>query len=124
MKIAMLIVRTLDGLLFIVSSAVYFLDLVKPPPMTGPIKEFNEGLAAAGYFFPFLKGTELICGIALVSGRFVPLALVILAPVVIHIFLVHLFLAQEGLGIAIFLFLAMLFLAYYYRDRYVELLKP
>jgi hypothetical protein len=68
--------------------------------------------------------TELICGIALIVGRFVPLALVILAPIILNIFMVHLLLAPEGLGVAIFLVLAAAFLAYYYRDRYTELLKP
>jgi putative oxidoreductase len=124
MKIAMLIVRTLLGLLSIFSSIVYFFNLIEPPPMTGPIKEFNEGLAASGYFFPLLKATELVCGIALVAGRFVPLALVVLAPIVVNIFMVHFFVARSGQIFAVILVLAMFFLAYYYRDRYVEILKP
>lgn len=118
MKIAMLIVRTLVGLLFIVSSLVYFLNLVEPPEMTGPIKAFNEGLAASGYFFTLLKWTELLCGILLVVGRFVPLALVILAPIVINIFMVHLFMEPSGLPIAIVLVLAIIFLGWYYRENF------
>ena len=124
MKIAMIIVRTLMGLLFIFGSVVYFLNLFEPPPMEGAIKTFNEGLGASGYFFNLLKITELVCGILLVIGRFVPLALVILAPVIINILAVHVFLDRSGLPVAIFLVLAASFLAYYYRRAFAPLLTP
>jgi putative oxidoreductase len=124
MKIAMIIVRTLMGLLFIFGSVVYFLNLFEPPPMEGAIKTFNEGLGASGYFFNLLKITELVCGILLVIGRFVPLALVILAPVIVNILAVHVFLDRSGLPVAIFLVLAASFLAYYYRRAFAPLLTP
>jgi len=122
MKIVMIIVRTLMGLLFVFGSVVYFLNLFPPPPMEGAMKSFNEGLAASGYFFNLLKITELVCGILLLTGRFVPLALVILAPIIINIFFVHLMLDRSGLPVAIFLIIAELFLAYWYRDAFKALL--
>jgi hypothetical protein len=91
--------------------------------MEGPILKFNEGLAASGYFFRVLKVTELICGIALVAGRFVPLALVVLAPIIVNIFFVHLFLDRTGLPVAIFLVLASMFLAYAYRRSYAPMFE-
>src|SRR5687767_14287992 len=118
MKIAMIVVRTLLGLLFLFASATYFLNLITPPPMEGPIKTFNEGLAASGYFFTLLKVTELISAILLLTGRFVPLALVILSPIIINIFFVHLVLDRSGLPIAVFAVLANIFLAYCYRDAF------
>ena len=124
MKIAMYIVRTLMGLLFVFSSVTFLTGLIQPPPMEGPIKEFNEGLAASGYFMTLLKVTELLCGILLLAGRFVPLALVILAPIVVNIFFVHLFIAREGLPIAAIVVAMELFLAYYYRDAFAPLFKP
>jgi len=123
MKIAMIIVRTLMGLLFIFGAVVFLFNLFTPPPMEGPLKTFNEGLAATGYFFTFLKITELICGILLVAGRFVPLALIILSPIILNILMVHLFLDRSGLPVAIFLVLANIFIAYYYRDRFEPLLR-
>jgi len=123
MKIAMMIVRTLMGLLFIFASVTFLFGLITPPPMEGPIKMFNEGLAASGYFFTLLKITELTCGILLVVGRFVPLALVILAPIIINILMVHLFLDRSGLPVAVFLVIGSIFLAYYYRDRFEPLLR-
>lgn len=125
MKIAMIVVRTLMGLLFIFASVTYFLmilGVVPTPPLDGTMKTFNEGLAASGYFFTLLKITELVCGLLLLIGRFVPLAMVILSPIIINIFLTHLFLAPEGLGPAIFLVVGNIFLAYYYWDAFKPLL--
>lgn len=120
----MIIVRTLVGLLFVFSSVTFLTGLIQPPPLEGAIKTFNEGLAASGYFFTLLKITELVCGILLIAGRFVPLALVILSPIVINIFMVHLMMAPEGMPIAIFLVAAFIFLAYCYRNAFAPLLTP
>jgi len=124
MKIAMVIVRTLMGLLFLFASITYFFNLITPPPMTGPIKTFNEGLAASGYFFTLLKITELVCGLLLVTGYFVPLAMVILSPIIVNILMVHTFLDRIGLPVAVFLVLANIFLAWYYRERFAGILRP
>ena len=123
MKVAVIIVRTLLGLLFLFASVTYFFNLITPPPMEGPIKMFNEGLAASGYFLTLLKVTELICAILLIIGRFVPLALVILAPIIINIFMVHLFLDRTGLPIAVFVVIAAAFLAYCYRESFKPLFR-
>lgn len=126
MKIAMIIVRTLMGLLLIVSSVVYLLIVmgkVPAPEMPpGALKTFNEGLAASGYFMTLLKITEFVCGLLLLTGRFVPLALVILSPIIINIVLTHAFLAPEGIGPGLFLALGNIFLAYYYWDAFKPLL--
>jgi uncharacterized membrane protein YphA (DoxX/SURF4 family) len=123
MKIAMIIVRTLMGLLFIFASVVVLFNLVPRPELTGVTKTFNEGLDSVGYFWYLLKITELVCGIAFVSGRFVPLATVVIAPVIINIFMFHAFIDRTGLPVAIFLVLANIFVAYYYRDAYHGLLR-
>ena len=122
MRIAAIIVRVLMGLMFVFSAAVFFFKLIPVPEMTGPIKTFNQGLAASGYFMPFLKAVETIAGLALIAGLFVPLATVVIFPITINIFLVHLFLAPEGIPIAIFMFAGNLFLAYYYRKHYTSML--
>src|SRR5688500_1091229 len=122
MKIAMIIVRTLLGLLFLFASAAYFFDLITPPPMEGAITTFNEGLGASGYFFTLLKVTELVCAVLLLTGRFVALALILLSPIAVNIFMVHLMLDRAGLPIAAFVVLAMIFLAYCYRNAFRPLL--
>jgi hypothetical protein len=111
------------GLLFLFASIVVLFNLVTPPPMTGVPKTFNDGLNSVGYFIPVLKVTELLCGLAFVSGYFVPLATVVIAPIIINIFLYHMIIDQSGLPVAIFLVLANAFVAYYYRNAYAGLLK-
>ncbi len=123
MKIAMIIVRTVLGLLFLFASVSYFLNLIPPPELTGNMKTFSEGLGASGYFMTLLKVTELVCAIALLTGRFVPLALVVLAPIVVNIFFVHAFLERSGLPVAVFVVLATAFLAFFYRESFRPLFQ-
>jgi uncharacterized membrane protein YphA (DoxX/SURF4 family) len=109
-----MIARILLGLLFVMSGVVGLLNLVPPPPdLPDAMKTFNAGMMAAKYFFPLLKMTETICGLMLVSGFFVPLALVVLAPVVLNIFFVHVFMHPNGLPIAIIIGLIMIYLAFF-----------
>jgi uncharacterized membrane protein YphA (DoxX/SURF4 family) len=111
------------GLLFIFGSVAYFLKLGGEPQLEGNMKTFFDGLVASGYLLTLVKITELVCGIALVIGRFVPLTLVILAPIIINILFVHIFLVTSGLPVAIFLVLANSFLAYANWDKYKPLLE-
>jgi uncharacterized membrane protein YphA (DoxX/SURF4 family) len=98
MKKVTLIARLLLGLIFFGSGIAYF--FTTPPPMEGPIAEFFKGLMATHYFFYLLKGTETICGLLLLSGMFVPLALIVLAPIILNIFLVNVFMMPSGLPLA------------------------
>lgn len=127
MKIAMIIVRTLMGLLFILSSVPMLLGLMPaaaPPDASESLKAVMNGYVASGYFLTLLKATELVCGLAFVSGYYVPLATVIIAPVIINIFFVNLMLMPAALPVAILLILANCFVAYYYRAAYAPLLRP
>jgi uncharacterized membrane protein YphA (DoxX/SURF4 family) len=123
MKIAVIAVRTLMGALFLFASITYLFKLITPPPATGALKTFGEGLDAAIYLMPTVKILELLCGLAFVSGRFVPLATVLIAPIIINIAGISACLAPEGLPIAIFLVLANGFLAWHHRAAYRPLLK-
>lgn len=118
MKYAVIIVRTLMGLLFLFASIVVLFNLVPQPELAGRMKTFNEGLAASGYLFPLVKVTELICGVAFVTGRYVALACIVIAPVIVNILLVHIFIDTQGLPVAIALTLGNLFLAYAHREKY------
>jgi putative oxidoreductase len=124
MKTATLIIRIATGLMFVVSSAKYFLNMMPEAELSGPTLDFVAGLDAAGYFMPFLKVVELVGGLALIAGRFVSLATVVLFPVTLNIFLFHAFLAPDGMVIPILLLAANLYLAFAHRDRYRPILQP
>lgn len=123
MKIAYLIFRILMGVLFLFSSITFLLNLITPPETTGALKTFNDGMKASVYLMHTVKIVELICGIAFVTNRFVPLASVIISPIIVNIFFVHVFLAREGLPVAIFLICANSVLAYKNWDIYKPLFK-
>jgi putative oxidoreductase len=123
MKIALIIVRSLMGLLFLFSSITFLFKLITPPEPTGAMKIFSDGLAASVYLMPAVKIIELICGLAFLSGRFVPLAAVLIFPIIVNIFFVHAFLGPQGLPLAIFLVLANSYVIFNHRESYRPLLK-
>ena len=121
MKIAMIIIRSLLGLLFLFASVTFLFHLTPKPELQGDIKLFNEGMEASRYLMPTVKVIELICALALLSGRYVTLVTIVIFPITVNIFLFHAFLAPEVLPVAIFVVAANLFLAYYYRKNYASL---
>jgi uncharacterized membrane protein YphA (DoxX/SURF4 family) len=123
MKIASIIIRILMGLLFAFASIAFFFKLADAQEPTGSVKIFNDGIAASIYLMPTVKVFELLCAIAFLSGRFVPLATVVIFPISVNILLFHVFLEPSGIPIALFVIAGNLFLAYYYRDKYKALLS-
>jgi putative oxidoreductase len=123
LKISVIIIRTLMGLLLVFASVTYLFKLITPPPATGAMKVFGDGLEASRYLMPTVKVIELICGLAFLSGRFVPLATVLMAPIIVNILLVHVFLGPEGIPVAVFLVFANAFVAYYHRASYRPLFQ-
>jgi putative oxidoreductase len=113
-------IRILMGLIFFASGVSFF--LTTPPPMEGPIADFFKGMMATHYFFFLLKGTEIVCGLLLIINRKVPLALVVLAPVILNIFLVHAFMMPQGLPLAIALGAFETYLAFF-SDEYSPQIK-
>lgn len=123
MKIASIIIRVLMGLLYAFASIAFFFKLAEAPEVTGSVKVFNDGIAASVYLMPTVKIFELICAVGFLSGRFVPLATVIIFPITLNILLFHAFLEPSGLPIAALLLIGNLFLAYYHRKKYQGLLS-
>ncbi len=121
MKIAILIFRSLLGLLLLFASISYFLKLFPEPEVTGNLKVFNDGITASLYLLPLAKAVELICGLSYLSGKYVTLTNLILLPVSINILCINIFLAPEGLPIALALFLGNLLLIGIHWKKYQSL---
>ena len=101
MKIATLIARILLGLLFLVFGLNGFLHFIPMPPPTGLAAQYMGALYVSHYqVFIFL--VDLIGGAQLLANRFVPLALILLGPVLVNILLFHSFMAPAGLPLALF----------------------
>ena len=113
--------RVVLGLLFAVFGLNGFLGFIPQPPHGGEAGAFLGALAATGYMFPLIKGTELIAGLLLLSNRAVPLALTLLAPVVVNIVAFHAFLEPASLAIPIVALALGLYLAWTERTAFAPL---
>ena len=117
--------RVLLGLVFFFFGLDGFLHFIpQPDPSTLPpgCVAFAGALMATGYMFPLIKGTEVLVGALLLANRFVPLALVVLAPVLVNIVLFNAFLTPSGIGMAVALVILQLSLAWKHRSAYRPLL--
>lgn len=106
--------------LFGLNGFFHFLPMPAPPEKAGA---FLGALAATGYMFPLIKTTEIVAGLALLSGRFVPLALTLLAPVVVNIVAYHGVLDPAGLALPLVLAAVGIYLAYAYRGAFKGVLE-
>ena len=112
------------GLIFFVFGLNGFLNFLPMPELTGDAGSFFQGLMAAPYFLPLLKVVEVLAGVMLLFRRFVPLALILLAPIVVQIFMFHAMLAPEGLPLPIVIVLLEGYLGFnVYRDSFRTVLQ-
>ncbi|QNI36980.1 hypothetical protein [Edaphobacter albus] len=100
MKIASTIARILLGLLFTVFGLNGFLHFIPMQPPTGLAGQYMGALFVSHYLvIVFL--VQLLGGVLLLANRYVPLALILLGPVIVNIICFHAFLAPEGLPLAL-----------------------
>ena len=116
------VVRIILGAVFLIFGLNGFFGFIPMPQVSDSAGAFLGALAASGYFFPVLKVVETVSGLFLLTARFVPLALVLLAPITVQIFLYHIFLDPGGLMLAILLIASNIFLAYSYRGSFQSVL--
>jgi uncharacterized membrane protein YphA (DoxX/SURF4 family) len=115
--------RILLGLIFFVFGLNGFFQFLPQPPVPEKALAFLGALVGTGYMFPLIKVVEVVGGALLLSNRFVPLALAVIAPNVVNIVLFHTVLAPAGLPIALMVLALQVFLAWSYRDAYASMLR-
>jgi uncharacterized membrane protein YphA (DoxX/SURF4 family) len=118
------VARVLLGLCFFAFGLNGFLSFIPPPtePMPEGAVKLGTAFMESGYLFQLIKGTEVVAGLLLLCNRFVPLALVVLAPVVVNILAFHVWLLPSGTGLALALLALTLYLAWAHRQAYAPLL--
>jgi putative oxidoreductase len=104
MKILTIIARVLLGLIFVFFGSAFF---------------------ASGYVY-VISGFQVLGGLLLLIGRFVPLGLTILCAIIVNIWAFHLLMAPEPAGLvpAIVVSILELFLVWRYRDAFAGILRP
>jgi hypothetical protein len=100
MKITSNIARFLLGLLFLVFGLNGFFQFLSMPAPTGVAGQFMGALFAS-HFLTVIFVIQVIGAVLLLVNRYVPLALTLLAPVIVNILLFHLLMAPSGIPLAI-----------------------
>lgn len=118
MKRTIQIIRYLFAIFFIASGLGYFAGFMPLPPMTGMAKQLIDAMVASGYFMGFVKITELAAGLLLLCNFLAPLALAILAPVLINILLFNFVLNPSAIVMSIVIFIIYLVLVWSYREKF------
>nr|HEX4313625.1 hypothetical protein [Kofleriaceae bacterium] len=117
------VARVLLGLAFLVFGLNYFLSFL-PEPKDVP----TDALAFLGPFvgakyMGLIKLIEITSGTLLLANRFVPLALTLLAPILVGILQFHAMLEPSGLPVPVVLLALELVLAWSYRAAFAPMLR-
>jgi putative oxidoreductase len=117
------VAQSLLGLVFFVFGLNFFLNFMPPQPPPPPAAAtFTGGLMASGFVFPLIKAIEVAAGLALLTNRFVPLALTLLAPIIIVISGFHILLAPSY-AVPVILLVLELYLVWSYRAAFAPMLR-
>ena len=115
--------RVLLGLNFFVSGIIGLLKLAPFPAPTPQAERFITALIQSGYLFTTVMAIQTVCGLLLILGFFVPLVLLLLAPVIVNIVLYQVFLNPSPIGLLLGFGPLVLeaALAYLYRTAFLSL---
>lgn len=116
------VARVIVGLAFFVFGLNFFLHFI-PQPAPPPDAGAFLGQLVAGKILTVVKLIEIGAGFLLITGRFVPLSLTLLAPIEIGILLFHGVFEPEGLPIPVVLVALTIYLAYSYRNVFAPLFQ-
>src|SRR5881397_3413702 len=124
MKAATIIARVLLGLMFVVfGSNIFFHFIPMPPQKPSLATDFSKALMESHYIY-VVGLLQVIGGLLLLIGRYVPLGLTLLGPVIVNILLYHIFLEPSGLPLALVVSALALFLLWAHRAAFAGLVKP
>ena len=101
MTTASVIARYLAGLIFVIFGLNGFLHFLPFPPPAGVAGQFMGALYVSHYLW-VIFAFQLFAGVLLLANRYVPLAVAVLAPVLVNILTFHATMAPSGLPLALF----------------------
>jgi len=101
MRTASVIARYLAGVIFLVMGLNGFLNFIPLPPPGGIAGQFMGALYVSHYLW-VIFAFQVIAGVLLLVNRYVPLAVAVLAPVIVNILSFHALMAPSGLPLALF----------------------
>jgi len=124
MKILALIARLLLGLVFTVFGLNGFIHFMPMPPnLPDNVVHFITPIATTGYGF-VVFGCQVIGGVLLLVGKYVPLGLVFLGPVLVNILCFHFFISHGDYAIPLFVTVLWFIVFARYRYAFRPLFQP
>src|ERR1700760_1892887 len=124
MKIASIVARYLLGLMFTVFGLNGFLNFIHQPPPTNPLAMQFFVAVSASHFAAFFFAMQLVGGVLLLSGYFVPLALTVLAAELYNILAFHVTLAPATIGPALLASVLWVLVFVSYRESFRGIFNP
>jgi len=101
MRTVSTIARCMSGMIFLVFGLNGFLNFIPLPPPGGVAGQFMGALYAS-HFLMVIFAFQVIAAVLLLLNRYVPLAVAVLAPVIVNILFFHALMAPSGLPLALF----------------------
>jgi len=124
MKFTAVIARFLLGLVFLVFGLNGFLHFIPAsPPPSGTAGQFVGALLVSNYLVVVFL-LQIIAAVLLLIDRYVPLALTLLAPIIVNILLFHILMAPSGLALAIVVAVLRIATFFSVRSAFGGLLQP
>ncbi|HSS38990.1 MAG TPA: DoxX family membrane protein [Polyangia bacterium] len=115
--------RLVLGLVFTTFGLNFFLHFLPMPPPPPKALAAIGGLLANGYLMPLAHVIEVVAGVLLLTGLFVPLALTLLAPIIVNIVAFHAAVAPSGLGLGVLVLALEIGLGWAYRGAFAPMLR-
>src|SRR4029077_823349 len=100
MKTTTVIARFLLGFIFLVFGLNGFLHFIPATTPTGTAGQFLGALFVSSYLVPIFL-LQITSAVLLLLNRYIPLALTLLAPIIVNILLIHILMLPSGLGLAL-----------------------
>ncbi len=122
MKVVILIARYLLGLIFLVFGGMKLVPAIHMPVPSGVAGQFLGALITTGYIY-IVGVCEAGSGLLLLINRYVALALVVLAAVLVNINATNILMAHQGMPMGFFVTLLWLLVAYSNRSAFASLFK-
>lgn len=88
-------------LIFFGLSKLISFDIMPSPTFTDDALQFMNSLSNTGYVLKVVAMLEIVIGLLLLINKWVPFALILLAPITVNVLLFHLFLDPSGLIVAL-----------------------
>ncbi|KAA9011877.1 hypothetical protein [Niallia endozanthoxylica] len=109
--------RIFIGLVFLVAGVNGYLVIFGQEPFIANSPEAMK-LFEFDYLLIIEKSLEILCAVLLLSNRYIPLALAILAPLITNIFLLHLFVDHSLLPLVTVLVIVYSYMLFHYRRNF------